>query len=155
MARECEAQRIERANLEAALERFSASLQELRDPRRRRGLRYPLETVIVSALMAMVADCDDAEAMAVWSEANADWLGTFLTAVADFSERRRSCGTPSEPRRPTEAHRWCDAGRPTKVKPVFRRASRSMESVTAVRMPHGAPSQDVYLHVLAGVEPSG
>ncbi len=101
MARECEAQRIERANLEAALERFSASLQELRDPRRRRGLRYPLETVIVSALMAMVADCDDAEAMAVWSEANADWLGTFL------------------------------------------------------RMPHGAPSQDVYLHVLAGVEPSG
>ncbi len=38
-----------------------------------------------------------------------------LTAVADFSERRRSCGTPSEPRRPTESHRWCDAGRPTKV----------------------------------------
>ncbi len=33
-----------------------------------------------------------------------------LTAVADFSERRCSCGTPSEPRRPTEAHRWCDAG---------------------------------------------
>jgi hypothetical protein len=33
-----------------------------------------------------------------------------LTAVADFSERRRSCGTPSEPRRPTESHRWCDAG---------------------------------------------
>ncbi len=33
-----------------------------------------------------------------------------LTAAADFSERRRSCGTPSEPRRPTESHRWCDAG---------------------------------------------
>jgi predicted transposase YbfD/YdcC len=100
MARENEAQRIERANFEAALERFSTSLQELGDPRRRQGLRYPLETVIVSALMAMVAGCDDAEAMAVWSEANEDWLGTFL------------------------------------------------------RMPHGAPSQDVYLHVFAGVEPS-
>jgi hypothetical protein len=36
--------------------------------------------------------------------------GTGLTAVADFSERRRSCGTPSEPGRPTESHRWCDAG---------------------------------------------
>jgi hypothetical protein len=33
-----------------------------------------------------------------------------VTAVADFSERRRSCGTPSEPGRPTESHRWCDAG---------------------------------------------
>ncbi len=34
------------------------------------------------------------------------------TAPADFSERRRSGGIPSKPGRPTESHRWCDAGPP-------------------------------------------
>ncbi len=91
MARATEAQKIQQANPEAAMSRFSEALQLLKDPRRKQGLRYPLETVIVTALMAMVAGCDDAEAMEAWSEANEDWLGTFLS------------------------------------------------------MPHGAPSQDVYL----------
>ncbi len=59
------------------MERFAESLRELKDPRRKQGLRYSLETVFVSALMAMIAGCD-AEAMAVWSGANEEWLDTFL-----------------------------------------------------------------------------
>ncbi len=59
-----------------------------------------------------------------------------LTALADFGERRRSCGIPSEPGRPTESHPGCDAERPTKVEPVFRRHSRSSESVAAVILDH-------------------
>ena len=100
MARATEAQKIQQANLETAMSRFSEALQSLKDPRRKQGLRYPLETVIVTSLMAMVAGCDDAEAMEAWSEANEEWLGTFLA------------------------------------------------------MPHGAPSQDVYLYVFAAVEPT-
>jgi len=100
MARATEAQKIQQANLEAAMSRFSSSLRSLKDPRRKQGLRYPLETVIVSALMAMVAGCDDAEAMEAWSEVNEAWLGTFLP------------------------------------------------------MPHGAPSQDVYLYVFSALEPA-
>jgi predicted transposase YbfD/YdcC len=99
MARATEAQKIEQRNLEAAMERFTESLRELKDPRRKQGLRYPLETVVVSALMAMIAGCDDAEAMAVWSGANEEWLETFLD------------------------------------------------------MPHGAPSQDVFLSVFASLNP--
>jgi predicted transposase YbfD/YdcC len=41
-------------------------------------VRYPLETVVVIALMAMVCGCDDAEAMQAWGEANEAWLEGFL-----------------------------------------------------------------------------
>ena len=43
---------------EAALEFFACTLGSLPDPRRRQGQRYPLQTVVVTALMAMVCGCD-------------------------------------------------------------------------------------------------
>lgn len=95
-----EAERIESHNIEAALGAFEAAIEGLRDPRRRQGLRYPLRTVVATALMAMVCGCDDAEAMEVWADANADWLAEFLD------------------------------------------------------MPHGPPTQDVYLHVFGALEPA-
>ncbi len=99
MGRITEAQRIEAENEEAALGYFEEALGELEDPRRLQGQRYPLRTIVVTALMAMVCGCDDAESMEVWGEVNAEWLGTFL------------------------------------------------------KMPHGAPTQDVYLHVLGALSP--
>jgi predicted transposase YbfD/YdcC len=99
MARETEAQRIERENEEAALGYFDAALRGLPDPRRRQGQRYPLRTVVVTALMAMVCGCDDAESMEAWGKANEGWLGTF------------------------------------------------------VELPHGTPSQDVFLSVLGALDP--
>jgi predicted transposase YbfD/YdcC len=78
MARETKAQRIDRENEEVALGYFDEALRELVDPRRRQGVRYPLRTVVVTALMAMVCGCDDAEAMEVWGRANEAWLSTFL-----------------------------------------------------------------------------
>jgi predicted transposase YbfD/YdcC len=73
-----QAQAIARENEEKALEFFKSTLGALPDPRRRRGQRYPLQTVVVTALMAMVCGCDDAEAMQSWGEANAQWLEGFL-----------------------------------------------------------------------------
>jgi hypothetical protein len=63
---------------EAALEFFDRTLGALPDPRRRQGQRYPLPTVVVTALMAMVCGCDDAEAMQSWGEANEQWLAGML-----------------------------------------------------------------------------
>jgi len=99
MARQSAAERIESANEQAALGAFELALTALADPRRKQGQRYPLRTVVASALMAMVCGCDDAEAMELWSEANADWLSSMLD------------------------------------------------------MPHGTPTQDVYLHVLGALDP--
>lgn len=78
MARMTKAQKIERDNEEQALQFFERALGALPDPRRRQGMRYPLRTVVVTALMAMVCGCDDAEAMQLWGEANAQWLAGFL-----------------------------------------------------------------------------
>lgn len=61
-----------------ALVHFEKALATLPDPRRRQGLRYPLHTVVVTALMAMVCGADDAEAMQTWGRANEEWLSTFL-----------------------------------------------------------------------------
>ena len=83
MARVTEAQRIEQANEEAALVFFRESLSLLTDPRRAQGIRYPLVSVVVIALMAMVCGCDDAEAMEVWGEANAEWLDGILDLPHD------------------------------------------------------------------------
>jgi hypothetical protein len=99
MARMTQAQKIERENQEQALSFFREALTALPDARRRQGLRYPLQTVVVTALMAMVCGCDDAEAMQSWGEANADWLCSMLD------------------------------------------------------MPHGPPTQDVYLAVFAALSP--
>lgn len=100
MTRPTESSKIEASNEEAALGFFEVALSDLRDPRRAQGRRYPLRTVVVSALMAMVCGCDDAEAMECWSEVNKDWLTSFLD------------------------------------------------------MPHGPPTQDVYLSVLGALEPA-
>lgn len=80
---------------------FEGTLELLPDPRRGQGKRYPLRTVIVTALMAMVCGCDDAEAMELWGEANAVWLAGFLD------------------------------------------------------IPHGPPTQDVFLRVFAALDPEG
>jgi len=61
-----------------ALLHFRGALSKLPDPRRRQGLRYPLETVVVTALMAMVCGADDAQAMERWGDMNESWLETFL-----------------------------------------------------------------------------
>jgi predicted transposase YbfD/YdcC len=99
MARVTEAQRIEQANEEAALVFFREALSSLPDPRRRQGVRYPLVSVVVIGLMAMVCGSDDAEAMDVWGEANAEWLEGILD------------------------------------------------------LPHGTPTQDVFLSVFAALDP--
>lgn len=99
MARKTKAQQIEQDNHQAALEFFERTLGALPDPRRLQGQRYPLRTVVVSALMAMVCGCDDAEAMQTWAEANEQWLAGMLD------------------------------------------------------MPHGAPTQDVFLAVFGALDP--
>jgi len=93
-----EAQWFETAEAEA-FAYFWRLLGGLHDKRRRQGLRYPLTTVLMVALMAMVCGADDAQAMQTWGEANEDWLETFL------------------------------------------------------EMPHGAPTQDVFLSVLGALDP--
>jgi hypothetical protein len=67
MGQVTESQQIEAENEEAALGYLEVALRALPDPRRRQGKRYPLRTVVVVALMAMVCGCDDAEAMELWA----------------------------------------------------------------------------------------
>ena len=100
MARQTESQKLEQQTQEQALESFKSLLEALPDPRRPQGVRYPLLTVVATALMAIVCGCDDAEAMQSWAQSHRDWLQTFLP------------------------------------------------------MPHGAPSQDVYLAVLGALNPT-
>lgn len=99
MARVTEAQRIEKANEEAALVLFRKALSSLPDPRRAQGVRYSLTSVVVIALMAMVCGADNAVEMEDWGEANAEWLDGIL------------------------------------------------------ELPHGAPTQDVFLAVFGAIDP--
>ena len=78
MSRVTKAQQLQREQEEQAIAFFETTLSGLPDPRRGQGKRYPLRTVIVTALMAMVCGADDAEAMALWGRCNAEWLGGFL-----------------------------------------------------------------------------
>jgi predicted transposase YbfD/YdcC len=78
MSRLSQAQQIQQAQEEQAVVFFERTLAPLKDPRRAQGKRYPLRTVIVTGLMAMVCGCDDAEAMQLWGEASAAWLAGFL-----------------------------------------------------------------------------
>ncbi|MCP4449367.1 MAG: ISAs1 family transposase [Myxococcales bacterium] len=100
MARATKAQKIEIENEQAALQFFEFMLAGLTDPRRPQGLRYPLRSVVVIALVSMVCSCDNAESMELWGELNEEWLGEIL------------------------------------------------------ELPHGGPSQDVYLSVFASLNPS-
>lgn len=99
MGRKTVAQQIEQANEEAALRFFQDTLASLPDPRRRQGVRYPLSSVVVVALMAMVCGADNAEEMDDWGHANQDWLSMMLD------------------------------------------------------LPHGAPTQDVFLAVFGAINP--
>ena len=78
MARMTQAQRLAHENEAQALQFFRGVLVAMPDPRRPQGVRYPLQTVVVIALMAMVCGCDDAEAMQSWGEANEPWLEGLL-----------------------------------------------------------------------------
>jgi predicted transposase YbfD/YdcC len=78
MARVTKAQELRQEQEEQAIAFFEATLSGLPDARRGQGMRYPLRTVIVTALMAMVCGCDDAEAMELWGSCNAQWLSGFL-----------------------------------------------------------------------------
>ena len=100
MPRTTQAQRVEEGNEAQALDFFQQTLGSLPDPRRPQGVRYPLQTVVVTALMAMVCGCDDAESMELWGKMHEPWLGSML--------------------------------------PV----------------PHGTPSQDVFLSVFAALDPA-
>jgi predicted transposase YbfD/YdcC len=78
MARMTKAQQLTQEQEQQALAFFEATLAQLPDARRSQGMRYPLRTVIVTALLSMVCGCDDAEAMELWGGYNADWLAGFL-----------------------------------------------------------------------------
>jgi predicted transposase YbfD/YdcC len=99
MPRETKARQLEIGNEQEALDFFARVLGALPDPRRRQGVRYPLRSVVIIALMAMVCGCDDAEAMEAWGDAHAKWLAGFLA------------------------------------------------------LPHGIPTQDVFLSVFAALDP--
>ena len=99
MGRVTQAERIEQANEEAALVFFRGALSSLPDPRRAQGVRYPLVSVVVIGLMAMVCGADNAVEMEDWGEANAKWLDRIL------------------------------------------------------ELPHGAPTQDVFLAVFGAIDP--
>ena len=87
------------ADASTSWEAFDGALRLLRDPRRPQGVRYPLRSVVLVALMAFICDCNDAEAVEDWAEDNEEWLCTFL------------------------------------------------------ELPHGVPSQDVFLAVFARLDP--
>jgi predicted transposase YbfD/YdcC len=79
---------------------FREALWTLPDPRRAQGIRYPLLSVVVIALMAMVCGADNAEELESWGTANQLWLAGFLP------------------------------------------------------LPHGTPTQDVFLAVFAALDPA-
>lgn len=76
-AKEAKAQgAVSRSN--SALDAFEGALTLMSDPRRAQGKRYPLRSVVLIALMAMVCGNDDADSMADWGEDHEEWLKSFL-----------------------------------------------------------------------------
>ena len=61
-----------------ALVFFTRILANLPEPRRKQGIRYPLQTVVITALMAMICSADDAEGMEFWGKQNEHWLREIL-----------------------------------------------------------------------------
>ncbi len=111
MARMTQAQKIERDNQEQALSFFRETLAALPDARRRQGLRYPLQTVVVTALMAMVCGCDDAEAFSAVFRAWAELLSLRLQSggkhiAVDGKTSRRSFDTASGKRAVHTVSAW-------------------------------------------------
>jgi hypothetical protein len=86
MARITQEKKIEQENTENAMAFFQRALSAMPEPRRRQVIRYPLPAVVTIALMAMVCGCDDAEAMELWGESNAEWLtGELLRCAQERS----------------------------------------------------------------------
>lgn len=102
-AEDCESDTIPlvaaRGRKRETLARFEEILKSVKDPRRKQGQRYPLRSVVLTALCAMVCGADDAQALQVWGEVNQAWLAEFLD------------------------------------------------------LPHGVPTQDVFLAVFAALDP--
>lgn len=74
------AEKVERraARVSPHLERLVALLSGVSDPRSARGCRYHVLTILVVALLAMVAGCNDCEAIAQWGASRRKWLSKFL-----------------------------------------------------------------------------
>src|SRR4051794_6120783 len=50
----------------------------LKDPRRRHRRRHPLLSIVVIALCAVIANCDDWQQVEAFARERRDWLATFL-----------------------------------------------------------------------------
>jgi hypothetical protein len=57
---------------------LDAQLDELTDPRREHGKTYPLRTVIILAIIAVIAGADDWVAVERYCTLKLAWLRTFL-----------------------------------------------------------------------------
>ena len=102
MTTECTVERVEGAQDGAAASvmiSLLSSLAVLADPRKRRGTRYPLLSVLAVAVLGCMCGCNDAEALEDWGRKEIRWLERFLS------------------------------------------------------FPHGPPTQDVFLRVLASMNP--
>jgi predicted transposase YbfD/YdcC len=84
---------------DGVLSSLLSALEIVSDPRKKRGKRYSLVSVLAIAILGCLCGCDDAEALEDWAKKEVDWLRGFLA------------------------------------------------------LPHGTPSQDVFLRVLAAIEP--
>lgn len=71
-------QALQQYNEGRALLFFTQVLANLPEPRRKQGIRYPLQTVVITALMAMICSADDAEGMEFWGQQNEHWLKEIL-----------------------------------------------------------------------------
>ena len=57
---------------------ISHHFRKLKDPRRKHRRRHPLLSIIVIALCAVIASCDDWQQVATFARERREWLATFL-----------------------------------------------------------------------------
>ena len=57
---------------------ISRHFRKLKDPRRKHRRRHPLLSIIVIALCAVIASCDDWQQVATFARERREWLATFL-----------------------------------------------------------------------------
>lgn len=81
-----------------AFSRFTEVLNSVKDPRRKQGQRYPLDTVLLTMLLACIAGANSASGFEMWAKTHEDVLSRYLN------------------------------------------------------MPHGVPTQDVFLNILATID---
>ncbi len=71
----------------AQLAELLECLSVVADPRKPRGVRYPLTEILFTAIIGSLCGCDDAEALEDWGNKEIYWLRTYL----DFTR-----GTPKQ-----------------------------------------------------------